>query len=135
MLSLGVTDPIAVVVSALAGFLLGAVWYSRVLFGEPWTKALGKSREDLSGPVLPMAVSLIGALITALALSLTIRAFGVDTALGGTAVGLLVGVCFVATNMISNSLFAGSPLGLYLIDAGYRVVFTGVMGTILGAWR
>ena len=135
MLGLGTTNPFAVMASALAGFLLGAVWYSPALLGKPWMKALGKTKEGLMGPALPLAVNLVSALIVSLALALTVRAFGAHTGPAGGGVGLLVGLCFTAANMISNYISAGSSLKLYLIDAGYRVVSMGVMGAMLGAWR
>lgn len=135
MFGLGITNPFAVVAAALAGFLLGAVWYSPALLGKPWMKALGKTKKDLMGPALPTAVSLVSALIVSLALALTVRAFGAHTGPAGAGVGLLVGLCFTAATMISNYVFAGSSLRLYLIDAGYRVVSMGVMGAVLGAWR
>ena len=37
---------IAVIIAALAGFGLGAVWY--MVLGGPWLHALGKTKDELT---------------------------------------------------------------------------------------
>jgi uncharacterized membrane protein YagU involved in acid resistance len=52
----------------------------------------------------------------------------------GAAVGLVIGLAFVATAFGINYLFAQKSLRLYLIDAGYMVALMTIIGTIIGAW-
>ena len=39
---------IAIVVAAVAGMVIGALWYSPLLFGNAWLKAIGKTEDELA---------------------------------------------------------------------------------------
>lgn len=81
---------------------------------------------------LIFGTSFILNLIGAVVLDLLV---GKDAGLvSGLQTGLIVGVAFIATALGINYLFARKSIRLFLIDAGYYVVFYAVMGTILGAW-
>jgi hypothetical protein len=56
---------LAVVVAAVAGFLLGWGWYS--VFGKVWMAGLGKSKEDCDKPmpVVPLVVAAVACLVMA----------------------------------------------------------------------
>ena len=56
-------------------------------------------------------------------------------ALAGLMAGLLVGVGWVATAMLTTFLFERRPLALWGIDAAYHVLTFALMGLILGLWR
>ena len=60
---------------------------------------------------------------------------GVSTARQGAFLGLLVWIGFLATLGLTAHMFSGKPLSIYLIDAGYQLVYAVVMGVILAAWR
>jgi len=48
---------------------------------------------------------------------------------------LAVGAAALATLGLTAHTFSGKPLSIYLIDAGYQLVYAVVMGFILAAWR
>lgn len=126
---------LAVAAATVAGMLLGAAWYSPLLFGNAWLAALNKRPEEL-GPAAPaMLGSLVATLVSALGTALIVAAFDVDSATGGAAIGLLLGLSLVAMAMLSDSLFCGWGWRLFLIQAGFRVSYLVVMGAILGGWR
>ena len=39
-------DWLAILVAAIAGMLIGVAWYSPLLFGEAWLRALARRRPD-----------------------------------------------------------------------------------------
>jgi hypothetical protein len=124
---------LSVLVSALTAFFLGFIWYS-VLFKNSWPRLAKLTDEDIKGANMPLIFG------TTFVLNV-IGAFVLDMFIGaeatfatGFAAGLLVGVAWVATSIGINYLFARKSLRLYLIDAGYFVVFFTLMGMILGAW-
>ncbi|MDX1563327.1 MAG: DUF1761 domain-containing protein [Gammaproteobacteria bacterium] len=125
---------LAILVATVAGFAIGGVWYGP-LFGKAWMDALGKKPEDLTPSAQPYIISFVTALITALVLALLINALGITGAVDGLLIGLAVGVGFIATAMASDSAFCGWSLNLFLIQAGYRVTYSMVMGVILAVWR
>lgn len=123
----------AVVVAALAAFLLGTAWYSRKLFGTIWMKEIGLTEKAVSEGNTTLiigdtfALQLVGA--TALALFI-----GPGSGwLAGLQYGLLIGLCWIATAYGITYFFEQRSLRLYLINAGYYVLLFAAMGTIIGA--
>lgn len=123
-----------VLAAAVAGMVLGALWYSPLLFGNAWMRALGKTTGDL-GPAGPaMAGSMAACLVTAVVVEFFVVATGAYTPAAGAGVGALLGVGILATGMLSDSLFSGWGWRLYFIQAGYRVCYLVVMGALCGGW-
>ena len=121
-------------VATLASFVIGALWYSPLLFARPWQRALGMSEEDLrSGPV--------GRIFLAAFLAMLVAAIGFSIVLGETAGwryglhwGLIVGLCLVAPSLAVHNAFERRPFHYWMINAGYSTVTFVVYGLILGAW-
>lgn len=126
---------LSVLVATVAAFAIGALWYSPVLFGNIWQKELGISSEEIEGANMPaiFGTSFVLNFIAALVLEMFLGQAA--TVAAGFAAGLLVGVAWVATAIGTNYLFARKSFKLFLIDAGYFVVFYPVMGIILGVWK
>jgi len=132
----------AVLVSAVATMVLGFLWYSPVLFANPWMKLMGLDPNDKAkiaemqksaGPSYFM--SLIASLLAAFVLGKLIAVAGFSTAIDGLKIGLVVWLGFVTTVQFTNALFSRQPFRLYMINTGYQFVCYAVMGAILGAWR
>ena len=125
---------LAVLVAALSSFLLGGLWYSRMLFGPTWQRAAGDTREKKGGhPAKVFGLSFIFALVASAAYAMllpmpeSVSAAGVQ--------GLCVGAGIVAACFGINYQFANRSGVLWLIDAGYHTLQFGIYGAILGAWR
>jgi len=125
---------LAVLVATLVAYFFGALWYSSILFGKIWMRALGKGKEELPAPTLPMLISFILTFITALGLAVLINSLGITTFLGGIFIGLFIAIAFIATNTLSEYLYSGTSMKLFWIHAGYRVVYILIMGAILAVW-
>lgn len=124
----------AILVATLAGFALGGLWYGP-LFGNAWLAAMGKAAEDLEPSPTPFIVSAVTALITAIVLAALMVGLGISGWLGGLTLGLITGIGFIATAMASDTAFCGWGVNLFLIQAGYRVTYSIIMGAILGGWQ
>ena len=135
MLDFASINYLAVLVAALAAYFFGALWYSSVLFGNTWLRAMGKSKEELPSPTLPMLINFILTFITALGLALLIQGLGIVTFLDGILIGLVVAIAFILTNTLSEYLYTGASMKLFWIHAGYRVIYILIMGAILGVWH
>lgn len=129
---------LAVFVSALASFVIGSLWYSPILFGKGWQKALGNSEEDIKGAnmVLIFGASFVLMFIMAFGLALFEQGHNntESTWLSGLSHGLFVAIFFVSTSYGVNMLYQRKPFKLWAIDAGYQIVLLGLMGLIIGAW-
>lgn len=120
-------------VAGIAGFVLGALWYSAV-FGKVWMRDHGLSME---GPFrypswLPMLAAIGSSIVGAIVLSALLGpAPGVQA---GVIWGAAVGFLMIAPAIKMNGLFAQDTPALVAIEAGYPAVQYTLMGLILGLW-
>jgi hypothetical protein len=130
----GSVNYLAVLVAALSNFVLGALWYSRALFGNPWMQASGMTEEKARGANMGRTFGL--AFVLELAAAFVLALFigpGAGIHLG-VLIGLAAGLFWVAGGMGVIYLFEQRPMKLWLVNAGYMTVAFGLMGAILGAW-
>ncbi|TMI96832.1 MAG: DUF1761 domain-containing protein [Bacteroidetes bacterium] len=128
---------LAVLVAAVAFFLLGAVWYS-FLFRNAWIKASGVNVND------PNAKKGVGALflssfilifITSIGLALVIARVGAEGWMTGLKVGLIAGICFCATSISNSYLYEKRPMALHFINGFYNIVGCVIGGIIISVWK
>jgi len=119
---------LAVVIAAVAGFLVGWGWYTA--FGKVWQEALGKSREDCKPTPLPFIIAAVGAWMLAGLMGhladVTVR--------GGVISAFFVWVGFVLSTTATNQAFHGTKPIVTVIDAGHWLAMLVVMGAIIGAF-
>ncbi len=123
----------AILVATGAAFVLGFLWYGP-LFGQAWLKALGKTEADLQPSPTPFVISFFTTLLSCVVLAAIMKGMALHSLGGGLLIGGLVGVGFIAASMASDSAFCRSGMPLFLIQSGYRVLYSILMGGILGAW-
>lgn len=130
---------LAVFVSALVAFFLGALWYSPVLFAKAWVKAHGLSDEQVAamqkGAPKAYGISLVLFIVMTTVLAWLIGALGIATVGNGALLGAIVWLGFGATIGLMGALYRNRGFDIWLIDAGYQLVYLVVMGMILTAWR
>lgn len=130
---------LAVLVAAIAAFVIGGLWYSPLLFGKVWMRAHGYTPEKMetmrAGVGRAYGLSFLCYLVMATVLAILIGATDTVTALGGVRLGALCWLGFAATIGLTANLFSDKPLATYLLDAGYQLVYLVVMGAILAIWR
>jgi hypothetical protein len=126
---------LAVIVAAISTFLIGGLWYSPILFGKTWQREAGLSDQQLANSNM---IKIFGA---ALLLSL-IAAFVFALFLGprpsmplGLGAGFSAGLCWVASSIGINYLFARRSFKLFLIDGGYHTLQFTMIGIVLALWH
>jgi hypothetical protein len=127
---------IALVLAALAGFMVGGIWYGP-LFLKPWQREAGVTQEMMSkrNPALVFGGAFLLNLFASFILGHVLATYGKpDLGLsvmiaGGVALG------FIATSFGVNYLFASKSLKLFAIDAGYWIVIYCAMGAVYGVFR
>jgi len=130
---------LAILVATIAYFMLGALWYSKALFGTKWARLL---KIDTSNPDLRKGMG--GMMISTFVLILIV-CFGLETLIVkigflqeisyGIKLGLLTGLAFATTAVSINYVYERKPTNLYLITNGYHVVGHVIAATILVLWR
>ncbi len=128
---------LAVIVAAVAYFVIGALWYSPALFGKTWMKGIGKTKEQMAGgsAVLNYLMGLITAFFASYGVARIMLWSGGSSIRDGIITGLLVGVCFALATMVMNDIFEKRPKSLTVINGLYHIVALVVAGIIVGAWR
>ncbi len=126
----------AVLVAALSGFAIGALWYGPLL-GKQWMTASGITVEDVKHTNFPKiyGVTFLMSLISAYVLAHIGAQYDADTVQEGAEVGLCLWLGFILTVQVTDALFNRGSMRLVSIDAGYRLVWLVVMGVILAVWR
>jgi len=129
----------AVLVSTVAFWALGALWYSPVLFSKRWQKEVGFKEEDISktNMVKVFGLSFLLMLLMVWALNFVINSHNAAdvTMLTGLHYGVFTGFFFSMLTMGINYLYQRRSLVLWLIDGFYIILGLGIAGMILGAWR
>jgi hypothetical protein len=129
---------LAVIIAALAGFGLGAIWYT--VLAKPWMHAVGlseaecKARNQGAGRVVPFAISIVALFVMAWMLAGIMGHLGQVSIRGGMISGFLVWLGFVITTMGVNHAFAGAKTTLTLIDGGYWLAVLLIQGAVIGAF-
>ena len=125
-----------VLIAAVAHFFLGMLWYSPVLFGKPWMKAVGMTEEKMkqvsgSDMGIRMVVALITGFIMAFVISYIFHLVGVATVREGLRGGFILWLGFVLPLQTSPVLWEGRGMNYWMINASYWLVSMLVMSTIL----
>ena len=127
---------VAVLVSGLLFWFLGAVWFSPVLFAKPWMAALGMTPgHQKKGFAAAMISSLIGDLITALVMLHFIVWSGASTVGTGAFIGFLCWLGFFVAIQFPQGLYEQRPMKVFVIDAGYWFVGMVGIGVLLAVWH
>ena len=125
----------AVLAAGVSSLVLGAVWYSPVLFARVWMRESGTTEEKAraANPAKTLGLTLVLALIGAAVFAAFL---GPKPAPGfATAVGFTAGLSWVAGSFGINYLFEQRSLKLLLINGGYHTLQYTLIGLILGLWH
>lgn len=129
---------LAVLVAALAYFILGAIWYSKALFAPKWAALVGI---DMNNPVKGKSIGgmMIGSFlliaVTCIALALLVVRMDLFVLTSGLKLGALTGLCFATTAVSISFIYESRPTSLYFIDCGYHLVGHIAASVILVMWR
>jgi Protein of unknown function (DUF1761) len=129
----------AILICGIFSLVLGFIWYGP-LFGKAWAGYTGWTEEKVKSlPAKRMALTytltLLAALVTAFVLDVLAWATGTSTVGDGFGLGLLTGVGFSGMAFATTHLFEHKPTGLWLIVAGYQLVYQIAAALIVTLWR
>lgn len=130
---------LAVAAAAVAYFMLGAVWYSKVLFANSWVKSSGV---DMSNPDAKkgvgaiMVFTLVLEFIICIGLGILVYRLNlIDGVKSGIKLGLITGLCFCIPVIWISYLYQSKPKTLSFIDGGYHLVGNIIAAVILCLWH
>lgn len=127
---------VAILVTVIVNMILGALWYSPVLFANAWMKEIGKKMDDLKGGASTgYIIAVVADIVMAYVMAHFVKYAGATTAAAGAMTGFWLWLGFVAAVMAMSYVFEGRSAKLFWINAGLNLVTFVVTGTILAVWR
>jgi len=129
----------AVLVGALAYFVLGALWYTAI-FRTLWIRAYRLSDEDIAemaqrqNPAVVFPAMLAAQIATAFVLAAVLSNLGISSVAGSIGAGALLWAGLTGATALTTQLGQLRPIAGWAIDSGYHLAGLVVLGAILGAW-
>lgn len=122
---------IAVFVAALAGFVVGGVWYGP-LFGKAWMKERALTEDDLKQANMGLIYgsAFLLSIVSAIFLGHLLAHFGPMSARSTMMISVGVAIGFIVPAIGTNYLFSRASMKLFGIDAGYWISFYAAMGLV-----
>ncbi len=136
------TNWLAIAVSAVAGMLIGFLWYG-MLFQNQWMAGNGftmegekmfKNGAEIPMSATPMIVNVVVMLVYALIMNWLLNKMNVSTWQAGATIGAGIGVLMIL-GILTGNMFAQNSMSLTLVDGSYSFVLFVVIGAIVGGWR
>ena len=127
----------AILVGTLAYFMLGALWYSKLLFAPKWIAYLKIDVNDPNakkGMGVMFGGSFLLMFISSFAIAYLKNRLGVTGWMGAVKLGAFVAVCFNVAGMGINYLYEKKPFGLWLINGFYQIFGTIIAALIICCW-
>jgi hypothetical protein len=129
---------LSVLLAAVVAFLLGALWYSPLLFAKAWVRAQGHTPEKVAAMQAKAARTYASSFVAFLVIAAVLRVFlahlGVDSVHEGAGWGFHAWLGFAAPISFTAHLYSDKPAAAFLIDTGYQLVYLTLMGAVLGMW-
>jgi Protein of unknown function (DUF1761) len=128
----------AIVAAAVAALVVGAVWYSPLLFGNAYLELHGRNPDSMADMKIRVG-EMIGDFVRYLVVGYILARFfvllGVADWKRAVQTGLWLWLGFQAMLLLGSVLHEQMPWLLYAIHAGDALVKTLFMSVILGLWR
>ncbi len=127
---------LAVAVSAVAYFALGAIYFNPKVLGTIWMeghKLSPPTEEDKKGMGKMMATTFVYCFIACVALGSLVTIIHPMTWLLGAKIGLLAGV-FTSISIAMSYMYTKKSFQLIMIDSAYHVIGLIIASLIQTAW-
>ena len=128
----------AVLMAAVAAWMVGALWYS--VLGKQWMAAAGVGKTSINEAArsvsgfLPFILALVGAFVMAWMLAGIMGHLGDLTVKAGVISGAFCWFGFTIPAIVVNYVFARRSPWLIVIDGGYWLIALAIMGAIIGGF-
>jgi len=122
-----------------AAMILGALWYSPLLFGNAWMEASGVTKQDIEkskkkGMGKLYLVAFIATLVTSYVLAFLIKLANVTNVYDGVKIGLLLWLGMAVPIILGSVLWEGKAKGYFFINVFHYLVSVVLMSIILTRW-
>ena len=130
---------LAVLLAGVSSMVVGAIWYSRSVFGETWMKL---AKVKMNGKMTTMdnvrlfgltfLASLVMAYVLAHVTFLSHDFFGGSFLSSALTTAFWLWLGFTAVRFLTHDLFEGRPMKLTLLTVGNELATVLLMGLVIG---
>jgi Protein of unknown function (DUF1761) len=136
---IGQLNWLAVLVAAVVYFVLGALWYSPMLFARPWQRSIGWDPERTPPEQSPLTyvVPFLAYVVMAIAVGMLAKATATDEISEGLVLGLVVGVGLSLAHTLVDASFDPNkpePWLWFAINGAYHTIGLIIVAVIIAAW-
>lgn len=126
----------AVLLAGISYLILGALWYSPLLFGKEWMRLNKFTDEDLKSNKPMWMITLFTFLSAGVAAYVISMVMGPNSnAPFGAIIGACIALFWVTMSKLTSVLFENKPVKLFLLHAGFDLIAFMIMGAIVAYWR
>lgn len=125
---------VAIFVSALAYWLLGALWYSPLLFGKVWGRLVQPTEDAKKKMAQSMILSLVGFFLICFVMAVFVTHLVPADPVRGSKIAVAAAAGFMFLPKLTNMLYANTSATVLLIDSGYHGVGFVAAALILTSW-
>lgn len=130
------TNYLAILVSTVVYFGIGALWYSPVLFQKAWVQNVGRTDEQLrGGSKIVFLYTFIALFVICFVTSFIVWILGTSNCVPAIKVGLFISLGYTSTVIAINNWYGQRSAKLTLIDAGYHVAGIVFATIIMAVWK
>jgi hypothetical protein len=138
--AIGDLNWLPVILGAVIYFVLGAVWFTPVLFGRQWQRAIGWEASRRPPEVKPSTYVLpaVAYLVASIATGMLASATGSDSLGEGIILGLVVGIGYAVTLTAVEAVFDPNkpqPWTWFGISASYHFLGFFIVAVLVSVWR
>lgn len=137
MLMFDSVDLLAVLVAAVASFVVGSLWYSPLLFGNMWMKLAGikKTKKKVSCMWLSFLFYFVGMLVMSFVLAHFLLFTAASTIVEGFITSFWLWLGFIAPITLGGILWENKPVMLFVLNNVYNLLSLGVLSTVIILWK
>lgn len=131
---------IPILIGTAFNMILGFLWYSNYLFGNPWMRLMGLTNEAImersanNGMWKNYLLTVVTAFLQTYILALVIHSIGVFSFSNGVIAGLVIWLGFTVPLGVSNVIWENKSWKLFLINSGYYATTLAFVGGIIAVW-
>jgi len=127
---------VAVLIAAVAAFVVGSLWYSPFLFGNVWMKLAGVKKSKKAKLMwLRFLIYLVGMLVMAFVLAHFLVFAAAVTYVEALITAFWLWLGFIAPITIGGMLWENKSIKLFVLNNAYNLIALGIMACVLIAMR
>lgn len=125
----------AVVVAALAWYVIAAIYFARPLLGRTWERAAGVSLPaDYRPPPATLVITLVAYFVAAVAIGLLVRGLGITEVGNAIELAAILAIGIIGVHVISSATYEQRSKSLLWLYGGNALIGFSVMAVILALW-